>query len=116
MSFTSDLARFSDKVGRVMQEVTVEHATEMHRSITKGSQVTGAPGQPVQTGLLLNSWVLSFPAPFMAETLTNVVYAPVIEDGIGLTLQSGVGGFHSVALTRAANQRIADDAARKVVG
>jgi hypothetical protein len=81
-----------------------------HESIQLGSVLTGSPGQPVRYGTLRNSWIKSFPSVTLAEIVTNVIYAPDIEDGMRngkpLTLRSQVGGFHSVALTRAGFDRI----------
>lgn len=105
-------------VARVLadsQAVFLGIATHAHRSIVEGSEVTGAPGQPVDTGNLKTSWQLSFPSADRALISTNVIYAPIIESGIRpigsgrgnatgrtgtrITLRSPVGGFHSVQLT-----------------
>jgi len=84
--------------------VFVAVATEVHRSVTVGSPVTGAPGQPVQRGTLRDSWIPEFTSRWTFQTTTNLPYALPIELGIGpfgpLTLRSQVGGFHSVARTR----------------
>jgi hypothetical protein len=78
-------------------------AQDTYESIVVGSPVTGAPGQPVDTGALRASWQLTFPKRTRAEIMTRQVYAAAIEDGVGrhgpLTLRSQVGGFHSVKLT-----------------
>lgn len=75
-----------------------------HESIVNGSPITGAPGQPVDTGALRASWQVAFDTPTSATISTNLEYAPVIEEGIShtgrpLTLRSAVGGFHSKRLT-----------------
>jgi hypothetical protein len=79
---------------------------EIVRSIKRGSELTGAPGQPVASSTLLNSWIERRESPTLWEFATAVEYAEFIEDGgndIGpFTLRSEVGGFHSVKLTEAA--------------
>lgn len=79
---------------------------EVNKSVVFGSELTGAPGQPVDTGFLRSSWIAEVVAPGVRQISTNVVYAPFIEDGgndlAAFTLRSEVGGFHSVKLTEAA--------------
>ena len=120
MSFESDLAKFGDKLERRAKRVFIDAATEVHRSVQTGSVITGAPGQPVQTGALRASWQLTFPAPNEAHVVTAMVYAPVIEDAIGrfgaLVLRSSVGGFHSVKITRAGWHRIVDAVRQRMTG
>jgi len=105
MSFQADLAAFQLKVLHRQRLIHAEVSNELRRSVVRGSGLTGSPGQPVQTGNLAGSWNLTFPEVLLSELLTNVVYAPPIEEGMGkggkLTLRSQVGGFHSVKLTRA---------------
>lgn len=105
MSFASDLAAFRLKVTHAVPAVYVGVATRAHKSIVGDGApdpVTGAPGQPVDTGYLKNSWTLAI-GKVEALIQTNAKYARAIEDGIGphgpLTLRSRVGGFHSVGLT-----------------
>jgi hypothetical protein len=119
MSFGTDLKRWKEKVEFASHEVFVNTASAAHSSIQNGSTVTGAPGQPVDTGNLKSSWQLNFTSPTAAEITTNVVYAKGIEEGISshgtpITFRSSVGGAHSVALTRANLQRLVDDEARKL--
>lgn len=117
MGFGDDVVRWTEKVEAKSREVFVNTVLAAHESIVQGSPVTGAPGQPVDTGLLKGSWQVDIEGE-VGTISTNVAYAPVIEDGIGphgpLTLRSQVGGFHSVALTHAGFQRIVDDQVRKV--
>jgi hypothetical protein len=98
------------RVGTMLQDLFVGSATEALRSIQEGSELTGAPGQPVDTGALKASWQLVFDDPNHATIGTNLVYAEPIEDGVGkygpLTLRSSVGGFHSVKQTAANFDRI----------
>jgi hypothetical protein len=72
---------------------------------TVGGQLTGAPGQPVDTGNLRNSWLLTQEGPVRWRVSTNVEYAPFVEDGIGrwgavrYGQKNGIGGSHSVKKT-----------------
>lgn len=89
-----------------------------HDSITVGSPLTGAPGQPVGTGTLRDSWEKSYPAPNTALIATSEPYARQEEDGISyahggkspIDQHSGVGGPHSLKLTVAGMQRLLDAA------
>ena len=109
MSFRDDLARFVVAVRPRPQAVLVGVATKLQQSI-KGTgspdPISGAPGQPVDTGFLRDSWVLEV-RPGEAEISTNVAYAPGIEDGISasgtpIAFKSKVGGAHSVKMSVAA--------------
>lgn len=112
MSFADQIQSFTVKVDRVPRETFVDVATEAHHSIQDGSALTGAPGQPVETGALRNSWQLVFDSPTQATIGTNLVYAPIIETGVGphgpITIRSQVGGIRSVALTIAGLPRIVE--------
>lgn len=90
------------------------------RSVTVGSAISGAPGQPVKSGQLLGAWGLDQMDRWnftisIDPTSPAMAYAGIIEDGIRagvlLTLRSAVGGFHSLKLTAAAWQRFVDLAA-----
>lgn len=108
-------------------------------SIRDGSPLTGAPGQPVETGRLRGSWKLTRTASII-RVFTSLFYAPFIEEGqrirhkagaaarraqvFGLsmvqrattiTLRSPTGGFHSVKLTRAGIQRLTDDVVHRIL-
>lgn len=108
------------KLGTMLNDIFVVTATEALRSVQEGSELTGAPGQPVDKGDLLVSWQLTFPSPDSAVIGTDSDHAKPIEDGVGkygpLTLRSKVGGWHSVKLTAANLGRIHDFAKRKVAG
>lgn len=119
MTFQGDLDAFTAKLDQRQRDLFVGVATETLRSIKSGSPLTGAPGQPVDTGALINSWLLTFESAVAASISTHLVYAPLIEDGISrfgrsLTLRSQVGGFHSVKLTRAGFQRIVEHVAMQL--
>lgn len=107
MSFEEDLAKFSVKLERMTPQLLPTVASELYASIVDGSQVTGSPGQPVDTGTLRNSWQVRFPSPDVAEITTGVEYAPFVEDNIkGVQFRNH--GPHSVALTLAGAQKIVD--------
>lgn len=114
--FSRDVQQWLAKVERRRRDLFINVASATLRSIQFGSPVTGAPGQPVQSGALLNSWQLTFESQVLALIATRLVYAPLIEDGEGpygpLRLRSAVGGFHSVKLTRAGFRRIVESEAR----
>lgn len=114
--FGEDLRRFVTKVTTTQHEQFVGVVDLAFTSIVEGSPVTGAPGQPVDTGTLKSSWQKTFPSRDTGEITTNVVYAPGIENAVGphgpITLRSPVGGFHSVALTVARMDKIAEHVAR----
>lgn len=106
MSFASDLHNFTVKVEARNRRIFVGVAAGVLESIQVGSPVTGAPGQPVDTGQLRSSWQLGFESPTVAAITTNTSYALSNEDGIArpgggpYRLRSQVGGRHSVKLTR----------------
>lgn len=114
MAFSDEVHDFSNKLPELTDAVYHGVCDEIFRSIRFGSELTGAPGQPVQSSNLLNSW---FEKPESEESTligTNVVYAPGIEDGISMQtgkpmqVRSPVGGFNSVKLTQAGLQNIVD--------
>lgn len=135
MSFDRDLNRFALKLDARTKAVFLSVAAKVHQSITVGSATTGAPGQPVDTGFLRNSWTL-VQGPVMAEIATNVAYAPVIEhnlrsayDAKGVRnerknpngsyrapIKSTVGGHHSVKMTVAGADRLLAEALRELGG
>jgi hypothetical protein len=60
MSAADEMRRELMKLEAMTKQVFVDVATEAHRSIVEGSELTGAPGQPVDTGYLRASWLLAF--------------------------------------------------------
>lgn len=115
-----DVEKFAAKVEARTMATFVNTAVLVQESVVDGSPVTGAPGQPVDTGALRASWQLTFPGATVAEVATAVEYAPAIEAGIGphgpMTLRSAVGGFHSVALTRSSFDRVVEHALKQAGG
>jgi len=114
-SFKNQLKAFRIATGDKVRNSFVFATQEVRQSVVKGSPVTGAPGQRVDTATLRNSWVAEFTAKWEWQLTTNVKYAEYIENGgndLGpFLLGSGVGGFHSVKLTRANWDRIVEFAA-----
>lgn len=110
---------FERKIEKRIKEVHAKTAFALRDSVKDGSAVTGAPGQPVDTSNLKNSWQLAFPSQLLARLTTHVDYAQAIEEGVGpsgpMTLASPVGGFHSVKQTRAGFQKLVDQVVREVV-
>ncbi len=101
--FKDQVRAFGLKVEGQTKNIFVNTAVATKSSIVEGSSITGAPGQPVDTGALRASWQLEFTTPTSAIIATNLVYAPIIEDGVrdgkALTLRSQVGGWGSVRAT-----------------
>ncbi len=117
--FNDQIRAFGLKVQGTTRAAFVNTVAATAASITDGSPITSAPGQPVDTGALKASWQTVFESPTSAIIGTNLVYAPLIEDGISgqgkpLTLRSQVGGFHSVALTALNFDKIVEAEAAKV--
>lgn len=104
MTFPEDMKRFVAKVEARQQEVFTGVVDECLRSIQEGSEITGAPGQQVDTGNLRASWQKFYASPTEATIGTNAEYALQEEDGITylgkpITQHSAVGGPHSTKLT-----------------
>lgn len=124
-SFQRDVGRFMTHLTELQRKVVQGTAQQMKQSITDGSAATGAPGQPVDTGYLKNSWQIVAESPTSVLIGTNCAYAPVIEENNRAAyddrgtkpeleamhtgrkhIKSTVGGHHSVALTRQNFDRI----------
>lgn len=123
---------FENKINKRSKEIFQRTAFTLRDSVVQGSPITGAPGQPVDTNFLRSSWQLTFPASFLARLVTNVAYAPAIEENTPFAYDpSGVdrpedfapgpivgvsetGGPHSVKLTRAGYQKIVNKIVREV--
>lgn len=114
MSFESDLSRFIGKMRDRQKRIHNRVAELAFRSIVVGSPITGAPGQPVRTGNLKNSWQKVLIKPFDTAIITHVPYAPNMEDHTG-NFHSEVGGAHSVKMTRAGFDRLVKQAVLDVV-
>lgn len=134
MSFSGDLRAFRIKVEQRAKDTLIEATTLAHESIVEGSEITGAPGQPVDTGFLKGSWQASFPDDVTGRVATNVIYARSIEEGVPVKTDFGVprppemestrrpgershvGGSHSFKLTIASWDRVQAEALRRAKG
>jgi len=123
MSFRGDVTAFRVKLGRLVPAVHAGIVARMHESI-RGTgtpdPLTGAPGQPVDTGFLRNSWQTRFEGD-TGIISTNAAYARGIEDGISasgtpIRFKSKVGGAHSVKLTVAGASRIQAEVVKTLGG
>jgi hypothetical protein len=120
MSARDDMQRIVVRIRAKDRAVFVGTAAEVQRSMTVGSEITGSPGQPVDTGALRASYIPEFIDDHTFQTSSGLPYAKPIEDGIGphgpLTLRSSVGGFHSRKLTVAGIPAIVAHETRKARG
>lgn len=110
-SFAEQMAAFNTRLRRKVNVLDVETRDHIFRSIVHGSEVTTAPGQPVDTGTLRDSWQREEEAPHVERFFStdNPAKVESIEHNFrGATLRSATGGWHSVALTRLGFNRIVD--------
>jgi len=130
MTYSDDIRAFTVSMTAKTDTAFANACALALDSIQNGNAITGAPGQPVDTGTLKASFLLDFHDPTHATISTNIAYAPVIEDNTrasynpaGLQpkrpslknggtrrIKSTVGGHHSVKMTVAAWPRIVDAA------
>jgi hypothetical protein len=135
MGFSEDLRSFDLLARQRVRDAFVACTEEVTKSVVDGSALTGAKGQPVDTGYLKSSWIGEWPSLNVYALHTNVAYAPVIEhndrafyddrgslpaqttrrtSGGGTASQkSTVGGNHSVKLTIAGWDRIVANVRRR---
>lgn len=87
-----------------LEELTLE-------SVQVGSAITSAPGQPVDQFVLLPSYHIERLGVRVGRIVSYMPYAWGIENGVGpygpIQLRSNVGGFHSIAITVSAIDRLA---------
>lgn len=117
--------QFIVEVGQMLDDTHTICGVLALESIKFGSPLTGAPGQPVDTSNLINSWTMERESPTSIVIGTPVEYADAIEEGIQepyttkngtqvtpkpMTLRSAQGGFHSVAHTVTNFDRIVEHA------
>ena len=82
MTFSGDLKAFAAKVERRNKDIFVGCVNDVRTSVTEGSAVTGAPGQPVDTSALINSWRAEYPETWVGTVASyNIAYAEAIEEG-----------------------------------
>lgn len=126
MSFRTDVAAFAAHTERRAQALHARTVELARASIVEGSVLTGAPGQPVAEGappgsqVLRESWRVVVQGPLTTSIVTDVPYAPDVEDGTRngrpMVLRSKRGGWHSLKLTVAGWSRIVAAAVRQVGG
>jgi hypothetical protein len=129
--FYDEVRAFADKVRRRAIDTVTEASVQVQESVTVGSPVTGAPGQPVDTGALKTSFIPERLSELEWQTTTNLEYATAIEEGVQapyvrangtlvtprpIVFRSAVGGAHSVALTRAAWPQVVELSVEIVTG
>lgn len=113
------LDRFAQKLEAFDVALLPEVGELMYESIVHGSALTGAPGQPVESGDLKMSWQISYPTETSVMVGSANEYALQNEVGVKhgggpYRQRSARGGRFSVRMTAAAMQRIVDTAARIV--
>ena len=117
--FATQIAQFGQKALAKADAVFVRTGDLALQSVVVGHPATGAPGQPVVSGELRDSWRIRREGQAITVS-TPLFYAPWIEDGVrGETpIQDGPspGGPHSVKLTVAGMPRLVEQAVREVVG
>jgi len=127
-NWEAKIAEMNVKIPRRLNDIHINCTEQVLDGIKRGSPTTGAPGQPVDTGNLINSWDSKFIKRLLSRVSTNVEYAEIVEEGgftaassrsggmsANWTQRSKVGGPHSVKLTRSGWQRIVDKAVKEVV-
>jgi hypothetical protein len=114
MGFADQLARFKAKTVENMGLVREGVDAEMFTSIVDGSPVTGAPGQPVKTHRLHDSWKQEV-SETETVTASDAPYARAVEENLGNKVYEN-GGPHSCALTAAGFPRIVEAKVREVTG
>ncbi len=111
-SFKSGMERAAVRIRSKAEIVHEANSAKTFTSIVFGSNLTGAPGQPIgpdtdtrEGGALRESWKNAPVGPLQNRITTDSPYAKSNEDGIArpgggpYVLRSKVGGRHSVALT-----------------
>jgi hypothetical protein len=113
VSFSEEMVALAEQIDRENNSLLDRVADTMLESIVNGSELTGAPGQPIaegdvpNAGKLWSSWRKSAPTNESRELSTDVEYAIDVEDN-PRNLQFARGGAHSVRLTLAAFDTIVD--------
>lgn len=112
--FAGQLDGFVSLLDGRQQRVFDAVVEQTRASIVEGSPITGAPGQPVDTGELRDSWTVRYERPGVAVIASDAPHALVVElNPRGITYSNH--GPHSVALTRAGFPTLAKRVARNIV-
>ncbi len=110
ISFSEQMQQAVQKARNDLMHLHGRVSVAAQNEVKFGGGVTGAPGQPLKSGALRNSYQLTFPTPTTSQIATDKPYARSIELGVGphgpLTLRSSIGGFHSIALVVAGFDRL----------
>ncbi len=115
MGFKEDLRRIARSVREREAQWEEGCAQAAYDSIRDGSPITGAPGQPVDTGELYNSWEMRKDGPHEWTIESKAPHAGFVEENSrGVTFKNH--GPHSVKLTRLGWRRLAADVARNLGG
>lgn len=119
--FAGELAAFSAKTAQKLEAVFVGSGDEVFRSVVEGSEITGAPGQPVapagvpNAGKLRDSFTKERASPTEIVIASDVDYAVDVEYNLGGFVYHNHGP-HSRDLTAAGFPRILDVVAARVSG
>jgi hypothetical protein len=114
LKFQSDIRKFVSKTSKNMSAIGRGSAHAALNSIKYGSEITGAPGQPEQSGALIDSWVMEERGVASALIYSDSSYARQNEDGIArpgggpYIQQSARGGRWSVSKTKSGFSRLVD--------
>lgn len=118
-TWKSSLPAFEHKLDRTVHEIHSGVVQAAEESIVRGSVLTGSPGQPED--LRNGEWVVVPEGELKTVIGTDDHSALSVEDGIShlhggpITLNTAVGGFHSVALTHQSGDRIIQRVASRYV-
>lgn len=115
MGFADQLNAHAEKYKKHLGEIREGTDDEMFRSIVEGSEITGAPGQPVgKSGKLRDSWTQEKSA---TDTVTSsdAPYAQAVEENWG-NVDFANHGPHSAKITVVAFPRVVEAVVQKVTG
>lgn len=107
MSFADQMQRIVGKHIARLESVPAGVDAEVFRSIVDGSEVTGAPGQPVRSGRLKASWQQERTGD-ESVAASDSPYARAVEENVG-DVHYENGGPHSVELTVVGFPRIVQE-------
>lgn len=115
MGFADQINGHAEKYKKHLVDIREGTDEEMFRSIVEGSEITGAPGQPVgKSGKLRDSWTQE-KSDTATVTSSDAPYATAVEENWGNVDYANHGPF-SVTHTVAGFGRIVESVARDVAG
>lgn len=115
MTYNGGIAAHQQTVKTRFRRVFVGVALEVEQSVKEGSTITGAPGQPVDTGYLRASWIPQFLSLWTWLLSSNAAYAKDVEDNVR-NVRFRNHGPHSVKLTYAGFDRIVAAVTARITG